>query len=106
MPAVVCPVCSGRIQLPDTPPPHAVVCTSCKTQITMPVPSGGRVPPDLPTPAPLPIVRLPATADPTDPGRGEKRPGPYSYGDLDPKKVILVLAILVAATALTLWLLR
>jgi hypothetical protein len=102
MPVVACPGCSNPLQLPDVPTSRPVVCDSCKMQIVMPfTPNGGSIPPDIPTPAPLPVVRLPEPPRPTGPEDEARRSGD-PYGGFDTNTVLVVLVVLAAAAGLVL----
>jgi LSD1 subclass zinc finger protein len=114
MPVITCPGCSRPLQLPDVPSSRPVICVWCNTRIEMPLlPSGRTVDPGIPTPGPLPAMRLPklkppGSAGPAAPtgreGEGGER-GPDSDGGFNTNRVIVILVVLTAAAGLALVLL-
>jgi LSD1 subclass zinc finger protein len=111
MPVITCPGCKRPLQLPDVPSSRHVICVWCNTRIEMPLlPSGGRIDPGIPTPGPLPAIRLPKltqpgsseSAGPTSHECDDGEPGPGSGGEFCAGAVIVVLVVLIAAAGLVL----
>ena len=113
---VTCPRCFDRVKLPKKPPERAINCPACMAQVSMPrlLSAGATVPPDLPTPASLRILRLPETPKPvyaesvgrTDPRGEEVTPDNGPHNGYTATTTIGVFAVLAAAVGLALALTR